>query len=215
MTQRFKDKGRTTLASFLSDSATSLSVAAGTGDLFPEVGATTPGGTDWFKAVLEDETGDYEIIYVYTRSDGSDLFADVVRAQEGTTAREWPSGETVVGLRVTGKDMEDMFNRTFWNIPESNPDQVAGAKTIQKADVGKHVEMDGGNVGVSPNVFAKGDIVVVVNNSATPRVLVSNAGVTVRWVEGATGNRTIRPWGIASVFCLSPNVFIVTGQGVE
>ena len=215
MTQKFTNKSRTTLASFLSDTATSLSVEAGTGDLFPEAGATSPGGSDWFKAVLEDEAGVIEIVYVNTRVSGSDMMSNVVRGQEGTTAREWQSGETVVALRMTAKDLEDALSRTFWNIPESNPDQIGGAKTIQKADVGKHVEMDGGNVGVSPDVFAKGDIVVVVNNSENPRFLVSNPGVTVRWVEGATGNRVIRPWGICSVFCLSPNVFIVSGQGVE
>jgi microcystin-dependent protein len=109
MTQRFTNNARTTLASFLSDSATSLSVAAGTGDLFPEAGATTAGGEDWFKAVLQDETGEIEIIYVYTRAAGSDLLADVVRARENTAARNWASGETVVALRMTARDLEKAF----------------------------------------------------------------------------------------------------------
>jgi hypothetical protein len=216
MTQRFTDNARTTLASFLSDSATSLSVAAGTGDLFPEAGATTPGGEDWFKVVLQDEAGEIEIVYVYTRAAGADLMADVVRAREGTAARSWASGETVVGLRMTAKDLEDAFTVVeFWDIPESNETGSGGNKTLIADDGGHHVEMDGGTVTVPAAVFAKGAVVVVVNNSDTARGLLQGSGVTLRWVDGATGNRVIRPWGLASVFCLSANVFIVTGQGVE
>lgn len=106
MTQRFSNNARTSLASFLSDTATSLSAGPGDGDMFPPAGATTASGEDWFKAVLQDDTGDIEIVYVYTRVEGSDVFADMVRGREGTAARAWDSG-SVVALRMTAKDLEN------------------------------------------------------------------------------------------------------------
>jgi hypothetical protein len=108
MPQKFSNKARSQLLAAISSADTSFSVVATDAGLFPtaNVGTGTlpsaPG--DWFKAIIEDSDG-YEIVYVRTRSAGSNVFSNVLRGQEGTTARSFPAG-AVVGLRVTAQDAE-------------------------------------------------------------------------------------------------------------
>lgn len=113
MTQKFSDVARAELAADITDVATSFTIKSG-GSLFPvaDTGSSAIGpGKDWFKCVLQDEDG-YEIVYVRTHEDGSDTFSNVLRGQEGTTAREFDaihsvSGRaTIVGLRVSSVDFD-------------------------------------------------------------------------------------------------------------
>ena len=109
MPQRFTNNARSTLTSSITDSATSLTIQSGAADLFPTANVGTgsiPSADNWFKATLQDVSGNVEIVYVRTRTAGSAVFSNVLRAQEGTTARNFVAG-TVVGLRVTAED----FNR--------------------------------------------------------------------------------------------------------
>lgn len=96
MPQLFANNAITTLASNISSVATSLTVASGTGALFP-----LPTGDDYFLITLigttyGDETA-WEIIKVTSRS--SDTFT-IVRAQESTGAASWVSG-VKIELRLT------------------------------------------------------------------------------------------------------------------
>lgn len=113
MAQKFSDGARAELAADITDVATSFTISAG-GSLFPvaDTGSSAIGpGADWFKVVLEDEDG-REIVYVRTHEDGSDTFSNVLRGQEGTTARAFSaihpvSGRrTIVGLRVSSADLD-------------------------------------------------------------------------------------------------------------
>jgi hypothetical protein len=112
MPQQFSNNARSTLASTISDTATSLTVQTGAADLFPaaNVGSgSIPSTNNWFKATLQDVNGNVEIIYVRTRNAGSAVFSNILRAQEGTTAREFVSG-SIVGLRVTAADIQASIN---------------------------------------------------------------------------------------------------------
>jgi hypothetical protein len=97
MAQKFANAARGLLASGINDSTTTIEIASG-GSLFPVANTT-----DWFNAVLQDETG-IEIVRVNTHTSGSNTFT-VVRGQEGTTARSFALG-SVFGQRVTAGDME-------------------------------------------------------------------------------------------------------------
>lgn len=108
MPQKFSDAARATLQGSISATATSLLVSSG-GEKFPfaNTGSATPGPlTDWFKAVLQDATH-FEIILVRSHGTGTEtnlqLFTDILRGQDGTTARSFASG-TVMGLRQTAAD---------------------------------------------------------------------------------------------------------------
>jgi hypothetical protein len=108
MPQQFSNNARSTLASSINSSATSLTIQSGAADLFPIADVGTgdlPSADDWFKATLQDVSGNVEIIYVRTRVSGSAVFSNVIRGQEGTTARSFVAG-TVIGLRVTAEDIQ-------------------------------------------------------------------------------------------------------------
>lgn len=92
----FKNLATTTLASPITNTATSLTVAAGTGSLFP-----SPTAGQQFALDLNDAaTGQiHEIVYVTAVS--GDTFT-VVRGQEGTSALSWLAGDYAVNKVTAG-----------------------------------------------------------------------------------------------------------------
>ena len=107
MAQQFTNNARSTITSTISASDTTLTVQSAAADLFPvaDVGTgSIPSANSWFKATLQDVSGNVEIIYVRTRNAGSAVFSNIIRAREGTTAREFIAG-TIVGLRLTAADV--------------------------------------------------------------------------------------------------------------
>lgn len=108
MPQKFTNNARSRLAASIVASDTSIVLEAATADLFPIANVNTgsvPSSNDWFKAVLQNSDGLIEIVYVRTRAFGSGVCSNVIRAQEGTEALDFPAG-TVVGLRLTAEDLE-------------------------------------------------------------------------------------------------------------
>jgi len=109
MPQLFTNAARSLLQASILSTDTSLTVEAAKADLFPvantgtgSVPATT---TDWFKATLQDSSGNIEIVYVRTRAAASAILSNVMRGQEGTTVRAFSAG-VVVGLRITAADVQ-------------------------------------------------------------------------------------------------------------
>jgi len=90
----FANNAATTVASALSNVATSLTVASGKGALFPAIT-----GTDYFMLTLTQSGSEttWEIVKVTARS--GDVLT-IVRGQEGTTAAAWAVGDKAE-LRVT------------------------------------------------------------------------------------------------------------------
>ena len=96
----FTNNAATTLASSISSTATSLTVASGTGSLFP-----SPTGTQYFYCTLQATTGStIEIIKVTARS--SDTFT-IVRGQDGTGGSAFTTGDKVE-LRIVAATMNDL-----------------------------------------------------------------------------------------------------------
>jgi hypothetical protein len=100
MSVLFTNNATTTLASSITNVATSLTVASGKGALFPTIT-----GTDYTMCTLQNTAGKTtEIVKVTARS--SDTFT-IVRAQEGTTASAFSSGDKFE-LRVTAGEMTNL-----------------------------------------------------------------------------------------------------------
>jgi hypothetical protein len=101
-TQLFANNAISLLNSQVAITDTSLTVLAGTGDLFPN-----PGPNEYFLVTLEDQAATRrEIIKVTARF--GDTFTTIERAQEGTTAQFWSASspnETLVDLRITAATM--------------------------------------------------------------------------------------------------------------
>lgn len=109
MAQKFTNNGRSLLTAGITATDTSITIEAGKADSFPVANTGTSAvptaGLDYFKAVLQDTSGNIEIIYVRTRASGIAIFSNVLRGQEGTTARVYVAG-SVAGLRLTALDHE-------------------------------------------------------------------------------------------------------------
>jgi hypothetical protein len=99
---QFTNNAASTLASSILIGATSLTVATGTGALFP-----TLTGSNFFYCTLQNTAGTViEIVKVTARS--TDTFT-IVRAQEGTSASAFASGDKVE-LRLTAGEINLLFS---------------------------------------------------------------------------------------------------------
>ena len=100
MSVLFTNNATTTLASSITNVQTSLSVAIGTGALFPTIT-----GSDYTMCTLQNTAGTTtEIVKVTARS--GDVFT-IVRAQEGTTASTFATGDKFE-LRITAGEMTNL-----------------------------------------------------------------------------------------------------------
>ena len=96
-----KNNATSTITTAISASDVGLAVAAGTGSLFPTLGAG-----DYFYATLVSAGGTYEVIKVTVRAGDT---MTIVRAQEGTTAQSFASGSRIE-VRVTAASIQDMLD---------------------------------------------------------------------------------------------------------
>lgn len=94
-----KNNAYSTLASGITDTATTITVAAGTGSRFP-----TAGGADYFYATLINTSNQLEVVKVTTRSVDT---LTVVRGQDGSTARAYSASDRIE-LRVTAALLSDI-----------------------------------------------------------------------------------------------------------
>lgn len=100
-TRLFTNNATTTLASGITSTATALTVATGAGALFPSPPANS--GQYFIATIVKaGNSAVYEVIKCTART--TDTFTTIVRAQEGTTAQAWNSGDTVA-LLVTAGDL--------------------------------------------------------------------------------------------------------------
>lgn len=150
---RFSNSASATLAASLSSVATSLTVSAGTGALFPSLSAGQV-----FNAVLMDSSNNLEIVQVTARV--ADTFT-IVRAQEGTTARSYSSGDRVE-LRMTAAALDNF-------VQLDGAQTISGVKTFSNGIVanvtgnltGNVTGNVSGNAGsVTNGVYTAGDQVI-------------------------------------------------------
>lgn len=95
MSMKFKNNAGSKLAGVLTSDATTITVLTGTGANFPSISSDK----DYFHATIVGDNGDMEIVRV-TAVSGDTL--TVIRAQEDTTAKEWPAG-TRIENRITAE----------------------------------------------------------------------------------------------------------------
>jgi hypothetical protein len=87
--------------------------------------------------------------------------------------------------------------------------------TLTLTDHGKYISSNA-NVAVPNSIFSSGQSVTIYNNSAANITVVQNSGVTMYQVGTATtGNRTLAQRGLATVFCVGVNIFVITGGGLS
>jgi len=125
---QFTNNANTTLGSAVSSTATSITVATGTGSLFPSLS-----GSQYFSATLfsaGSTTGTpNEIVYVTARSGDT---MTVLRGQEGTTAQNWNVGDTFSNFLTAGylngligpQDLQSQFGNSAGDTGTANAGSV-------------------------------------------------------------------------------------------
>jgi len=89
------------------------------------------------------------------------------------------------------------------------------AYTITATDHGKCISTSS-NVIVPPSTFTAGQNAIIFNNGTTDITITQSTSVTMYQVGTAnTGNRTLAQKGLATVYCVTTNTFVITGGGLS
>lgn len=183
--QLFKNNAYSELASDLLIGETTLAVPVGHGDRFPAIS-----GSDFALLTLQDENNNIEIVKITSRPAGSDSMT-ITRAEEGTTARDWFTGD-IVEMRLT--------------VAGLAPLQVfAGAAT--EADMRAVLSVPTRTGGDASGTWA----ISVTGNAATATVL-----QTARTINGTSFNGsasiTTATWGTARNITIGGTAKSVNGS---
>ena len=177
----FKNNAKTTLSSGVNNSTTTIPVTDGS--VFPVADATDPATDNFFFVTLDDDTNN-EIVKV-TASSGSagNQNLTVVRAQEGTTARAFSSGDKVE-LRLTA-GMVDTFNLSGNDITLSSNKMGFGDATPEVSlDLGAKTDSLHVPVGTTAQRPASPEAGYLRYNSTTGKF----EGYTNAWGDLADGS---------------------------
>lgn len=100
----------------------------------------------------------------------------------------------------------------YLNVPLA----AASTYTMLATDVGRCKSLSTGGATIPKDVFSAGDAFVLYNNSASSQTITQGTDVTLRLAgSSTTGNRTLALRGLASVYCVASNEFVIAGMGVS
>ena len=126
----------------------------------------------------------------------------------GITAGSFVNATTSVTATTTVSD-------SIGNVRTVPANAQTTAYVLVATDAGKFIDITTGGVTVPSGIFTAGQTITVYNDSASSQTITQGSGVTMYLVGTATtGNRTLAQRGLATVFCVAANTFIVSGGGV-
>lgn len=184
----FSNNAGSTLAAPISNTATSLTLASGSGALFPN-----PSANQQFSLTLNDAaTGIvFEIVYCTARS-GDTL--TVVRGQEGTQAVSWLAGDIATNLLTAGQMAAMIQSATL------GPSRIvtsSGVFTMTTADANGYVNLNRtSGVGLSSTTLPSNAIIgqeytitdLASNFQAYPVTVNAPAGMTIATLSSVVLN---------------------------
>lgn len=153
MPQVFSNGARAKLDTSIGFDNVTLTISSG-GSLFPVANYSGAGTLsqaspeNWFKLVIQDDVG-MEIVYCYEHTIGSNIFGNLRRGQEGTTARAF-TNEAIVGLRPLAKDMADLvqsnkiISESLGGKADKTGNITGNAGTATKLESPRAISISGG-----------------------------------------------------------------------
>jgi hypothetical protein len=201
---------QTTLASGISNSAASMTVATGTGAALLGGVTLAAGNIDTFSVAIDPDTQNEEIVFITANS--SDTFT-IVRGQSGTSAISHSGGATVKHVFVS-----EALNAFEAGLNETIPlnTQTGTTYTLAAADAGQLVTLANASaitltVPTNASVpFAIGTQITIAQSGAGQVTISPAVGVTVSAADTATKLRV--QWSAATLIKTDTNNWILIGD---
>jgi len=201
---------QTTLASGISNSAASMTVATGTGSALLGGVTLASGNIDTFSVAIDPDTINEEIVFV-TQINSDTL--TIVRGQSGTSAISHSGGATVKHVFVS-----EALNAFEAGLNETIPlnTQTGTTYTLVAGDAGDLVTLTNASaitLTVPTNAtvpFAIGTQITIAQSGAGQVTVAGAGGVTVNAADSATKLRT--QWSAATLIKTATNSWILIGD---
>jgi len=121
-------------------------------------------------------------------------------------------GSITAGTTVTAGSTVNDFIGNLRNIPQN---AQTTSYVLVATDNGKCISITTGGITVPSGIFSTGQNIAIYNNSSSNQTITQGSGVTLRLAGTTnTGNRTLLPYAISTIFCVASNTFVVAGSGV-
>ena len=202
----------TTLASGISNSATTMTVAAGTGSALMGGVTLAPGNTDIFTVALDVDTQNEEVVYITAVS--SDTFT-IVRGRAGTSAISHTGGATVKHV-LTSDDL-NFYTAGVATADAAVPENIVTAKADLLVGASSGV-VDNLAVGTNGQVLTADATQTLGLRWATPADanLIFNAqtGTSYSLVAGDV-NKLVTLSNAGTITLTVPNGVFTTGQQIN
>ena len=211
MTRKFSSISvQTTLASGISNTATTMTVATGTGSALMGGVTLATGNIDQFTVALDPDTQSEEIVFVTAVS--SDTLT-IVRGQAGSSAITHSGGATVKHV-LTSSDLTAFESGLNETIPLNT--QTGTTYTLVAGDAGDLVTLTNSSpitltVPTNASVpFATGSQITIVQSGAGNVTVVGATGVTVNSADADLKLRV--QWSAATLIKLGTNNWVLIGD---
>jgi len=201
----------TTLASGISNSATTMTVAAGTGSALMGGVTLAPGNADIFTVALDVDTQNEEVVYITAVS--SDTFT-IVRARAGTSAIAHTGGATVKHV-LTSDDL-NFYTAGVATADAAVPESVVTAKADLLVGASSGV-VDNLAVGTNGQVLTADSTQTLGVKWATPSDanLVFNAKTANYTLIASDVNKLVTMSDAGTLTLTVPNGVFTTGQQIN
>ena len=158
-------------------------------------------------------SGTEAVVYIGTTAPTSPIAGKFwYKSDEATLYVYYNDGDTSqwVGITATGG------NGSGGSLIPFN--LQSGSYTLQASDNSSMVSITTGGITVPSGVFTIGMTVTILNNSSSNQTITQGASVTM-YLSGmltpTSGNRTLTPYGLATIICIGTNTFTISGPGLS
>ena len=191
--------------------------------LFDGAYASLTGKPTLFSGTFADLTGKPTTLSGYGITDAQATLESGTNIKTVNGTSVLGAGDIVTPTETTASIVTKLSTATAISDVSGNVRSIPqNARTstyvLVASDNGKHISITTGGVIVPFGVFAAGDTVMIVNNSAASQTILQSADLTLRWAgqtTAQTGNRTLGLYGIATILFISPNVAFISGAGLS
>lgn len=123
---------------------------------------------------------------------------------------------TSTGVSVTGTCAATSVTDSKGDVRDIPQNSQTSAYSLVAADAGKHISITTGGVTIPASVFAAGDAITVVNDSASDQTITCSAVTTYLANDTSTKTSlTLKARGIATFLFVSATVVYGVGAGLE